>query len=193
MTMSVDRETLDLVAGSLEYPRPSTATCARRAAERAAGDHPALAHALWDLAGFLEGAEPGEPEERYTALFDLNPVCTLHVGYHLFGENYPRGALLAGLRAEMRRVGLDAAGDLPDFLPTILRLLARLEDEDRSLLLEHALLPGLARMGHELASSRTPWADVVRALPGVLKPAGLPEAVLIPSPAARGEEAPSHA
>lgn len=172
--MGIDRETLDSVAASLEYPAVSTAGPARRAAERVAGDHIALARALWDLAVFLERAEPGEAEERYTALFDLNPVCTLHVGYHLFGENYPRGALLVGLRMELRRVGLDDTADLPDFLPTLLRLLGRVDEaQDRAILLESVLLPGLGRMVDELGDSRGAWADVLRALPEVLAPATL--------------------
>ncbi|HQW51672.1 MAG TPA: hypothetical protein PL082_06410, partial [Tepidiformaceae bacterium] len=73
----MDRETLDLVAQSLEYPTAHTAQRARSAAERSAGDHTALARALWELAVWLETAPIGQAEERYTALFDLNPVCTL--------------------------------------------------------------------------------------------------------------------
>lgn len=188
--MDADRETLDLIAASLQYPGPATAASARRAAERTAGDHIAMAHALWDLAVALETSPPGEAEERYTALFDLSPVCTLHVGYHLFGESYPRGALLVGLRTELRRVGLDDTADLPDFLPTLLRLLGRVEaPEDREVLLGSALLPGLARMVHELGDSRSPWSDVLRALPEVLTPAMLGEA----GPIASAPEASAHA
>ncbi len=79
----LDLETQDLVAACLEYPRANTARDARRAAERAAGDHAALARALWELAVWLETAPAGEAEERYTTLFDLSPVCTLHVGYQV--------------------------------------------------------------------------------------------------------------
>ena len=40
---------------------------------------------------------PGRPEqiqELYTRTFDINPVCTLEIGWHIFGEDYARGALL---------------------------------------------------------------------------------------------------
>src|SRR5512143_20146 len=111
--MARDQETLDLIASCLEYPEAGTGSLARRAATRAAGDHIALARALWDLAFFVEHAPPGEAEERYTALFDLNPVCTLHVGYQVFGDSYPRGAFIAGLAGELRKAGLDRGDDLP--------------------------------------------------------------------------------
>jgi nitrate reductase delta subunit len=162
--MALDARTLDALASCLEYPRPDAASLAREAASALASSEPGLAAALWALAVFLELCPPGEAEERYTALFDVNPVCTLHVGYHVFGDTYPRGELLAGLAAELRRAEVEANGDLPDFLPTLLRLLSRLGPEDARLLREAALLPGLEKMSRALAQSKDPWSRVVRAL-----------------------------
>lgn len=169
----VDRETLDLLASCLEYPGPRTAALARRAAERAAGDHIALARALWELAVWLETAPLAEAEERYTALFDLNPVCTLHVGYQVFGDSYPRGAFIARLAGELRVAGVPRGEDLPDFLPTVLRLLGRIERADAAPLLEVVVCPALDKMSQALGGPRSPWSDVIRALPAVLgEPAG---------------------
>jgi nitrate reductase delta subunit len=171
--MGLDRRALDLLVDCLEYPGPDTAARARRAAADLAPLHPELAGPLWDLAVFLERAPSGEPEERYTALFDMNPVCTLHVGYHLFGDTYPRGEFLAGLGAELRRAGVPVNGDLPDFLPTVLRLLGRLDDpESRRALRQGALLPALGRMGRALEPSKDPWSHLLRALPGALAEEG---------------------
>lgn len=182
--MGLDRSTLDLLADCLEYPGPDTAARARQAAAGVASFHPGLASPLWGLAVFLERAPLGEPEERYTALFDMNPVCTLHVGYHLFGDTYPRGEFLAGLGAELRRAGVSTNGDLPDFLPTVLRLLDRLHDaEDRRALQEAALLPALDRMRAALAESKDSWSHVLRALPEALAEEGdAPEQPLPPLP-----------
>lgn len=166
----LDPRTLDLVADCLEYPGRDTAARARRAAEEAASDHVELSRALWDLAVALEQAPLSEAEERYTALFDLDPVCTLHVGYHLFGETYARGEFLAGLGAELRQAGLSPGAELPDFLPTTLRLLGRLGAEDRHEFLEAALVPGLGRMADALRDSHSPWTLLVKALPAVLAP-----------------------
>jgi len=157
------------VAACLEYPGGRTARHARLAAHALATDHPALSAALWSLAVYLETGAAGEAEERYTALFDVNPVCTLHVGYHVFGDTYPRGEFLAALCGELRTAGVSTRGDLPDFLPTLLRLLERVGDaEDRRILRRLALLPAVRRMGEALGDSNDPWSDILRALPEVL-------------------------
>lgn len=182
--MGLDRNTLDLLADCLEYPRPDTAVRARQAAAAAASFRPGLAGPLWGLAVFLERTPLGEQEERYTALFDMNPLCTLHVGYHLFGDTYPRGEFLAGLGAELRRAGVSTNGDLPDFLPTVLRLLDRLDDpEGRRALQEAALLPALGRMSAALGESKDSWSQVLRALPEALAEEGdAPEPPRLPLP-----------
>ena len=164
----MDRETLNLIAVSLEYPTAQTATLARRAAERCACDHIALARALWELAVWLETAPIGQAEERYTALFDLNPVCTLHVGYQVFGDTYQRGAFIANLAGELRRAGVEKGDDLPDFLPVVLRLLGTIDPSEAEPLLSIVVGPALAKMTQALGGSRSPWSDVIRALPELL-------------------------
>jgi nitrate reductase delta subunit len=164
--------TLDLVAACLEYPSARTPVLARQAAERTAGDHVALARALWDLAVWLERAPLGEAEERYTTLFDLDPVCTLHIGYQVFGDTYPRGAFIANLARELRQAGVDRGDDLPDFLPVVLRLLAAVSPDEAEPLLSVIVRPALAKMRQALEGSRSPWSDVIRALPELLGDAG---------------------
>jgi len=172
----MDAALLEAVAAALEYPgpgkaeRPGTAgalTCAP----------PALASALQALGAYLAAAPAGEAEERYTALFDLNPVCTLHAGYHLFGEDYKRGELLAGLAAELRRAEIPNGTELPDFFPTLLRLAARSDAEARATLVDYLLLPALVKMADALKASESPWAAVVRALTSALAPLGTGEDV----------------
>jgi nitrate reductase delta subunit len=170
--MTLDQRTFDLLGDCLRYPVAGTATRAREAAAALAPSQPALAAALWGLAVYLERAPEGEPEERYTMLFDLQPVCTLHVGYHVFGDTYPRGELLAGLGAELRQAGISTHGDLPDFLPTVFRLLGRLDPEDARLLSEIALLPALRKMAAALADSKDPWSRILHTLPEVLAEEG---------------------
>jgi len=163
-----DRDTLDLVAASLEYPTAQTAPLARSAAERCAGDHVALARALWELAVWLETAPVGHAEERYTTLFDLSPVCTLHVGYQVFGDTYQRGAFLANLATELRKAGVPKGEDLPDFLPLVLRLLGRVTAQEAEPLLFVVVRPALTKMLQALEGSKSPWSDMLRALPELL-------------------------
>ena len=166
--MAIDASILDLLASCLEYPDPDAAARARAAASGLASAEPELSAALFGLAVFLERSEPGEAEERYTALFDLQPVCTLHAGYQVFGDTYQRGELLAGLAAELKQADVACGGELPDFLPSLLRLSARIENDDRRTLAEALLLPALVRIDEALKQSPAPWCSILRALPPVV-------------------------
>ena len=59
-------------------------------------------------------------QELYTRTFDLNPVATLEVGWHLWGEHYERGRFLADLRGLQESLGIDAGTELPDHLTVLL-------------------------------------------------------------------------
>ncbi len=170
----MDAAVLETVAAALAYPDPGRAekpgteevlTCAP----------PAMASALRALGAYLAATPAGEAEERYAALFDLNPICTLHAGYHLFGEDYKRGELLAGLAVELRSAGVATGTELPDYLPALLRLAARSDAEARATLVDYLLLPALVKMTDALEASESPWAAVVRALSSVLAPMGTGE------------------
>ncbi|HSP13578.1 MAG TPA: hypothetical protein VLV78_02370 [Thermoanaerobaculia bacterium] len=63
-------------------------------------------------------------EELYTTTFDLNPVATLEVGWHLWGEQYERGRFLSDLRALQATLGIDSGCELPDHLTVLLPTIA---------------------------------------------------------------------
>lgn len=159
----LDTRVFDLIAVALEYPSEQTPASTTEAAEGA--PHDALAGALANLSAWLGGRDIDEVREVYTRLFDLSPVCTMNVGYHVFGDTYARGALLAGLVSEMRTVGLDPGNELPDYLPNLLRLAGRLTDaEDIDLMIRQLIVPGLDRMDETLDSKDDPWGVVLAAL-----------------------------
>jgi len=170
MAANITRHWLNDLAACLEYPDVGTQQRCRRAAQGVAEDHVELAESLRTLADWLSGATQGAAEEWYSRVFDLSPVCTLNIGYHLFGEQYERGAFLAGLVSEHRNAGLEPPSDLPDHLPAVLRLLSHLKTaEDAVVLVSHAVLPALARMLGDLRDSKAPWVAVLRALPNALE------------------------
>jgi nitrate reductase molybdenum cofactor assembly chaperone len=183
------RTLLDQVGVVLGYPGHACAT--RVATAKALADHAAelldgadagkrLAAAAAALAEDLDVRGPDWAAERYTVLFDMSPVCTLAVGYHVFGETYARGEFLAGLVGELREHGVSMGEELPDHLPVLLQLLGRMQDaEDRRLLLSVVLLPGLDKMLSELETANDPWSKVLRALPDVLKES-FPDEVSLP-------------
>jgi len=109
-------------------------------------------------------------EELYTQTFDLNPVCTLDVGYHVFGENYKRGELLAKLRETEAPFELGQANQLPDHLPVLLRLLAKLDDKElRLALIGEILIPALAKMTEALSQTENPYRDLIEVINSALK------------------------
>lgn len=174
--MTAEPAFLTAVADRLEYPGPGCAS-PPGSGRVSTPAPPALASALRALDAYLAAAPAGEAEERYTALFDLNPICTLHAGYHLFGEDYKRGELLAGLSAELKKAGVPNGAELPDFLPALLRLAAGSDAEACATLVDHVILPALVKMVGALEGSESPWADVLRGLPEALAPLGTGEDV----------------
>ncbi|MBL8171233.1 MAG: hypothetical protein JNJ50_23945 [Acidobacteria bacterium] len=104
-------------------------------------------------------------QETYTQTFDLNPVATLEIGYHLFGENYKRGLFLAQLRETEAQYALDEQRHLPDYLPTLLRLLTKLDDRElREDLIAECMLPALGKMKTALKSKENLYAPLVEAV-----------------------------
>ena len=170
-----DVVTADALAHAFAYPDADAIAAAYSAADRLRADGANDAAAVLDALAQWMAADPRAAEERYTNLFDLAPVCTLHVGYHLFGEEYQRGVMLAGLRNELQRAGVEEGSELPDFLPTLVRLFARTSDEtDRRLLAQVMIVPALRAMFDEFGDSDAPYIAVLRALPALLVP-GAPD------------------
>lgn len=173
MSSPLDVSVWDGIAEALEYPTLDTVASARRAADALVRRHDtgaAMAAALTALAAYLEQAEHGAAEEWYTVLFDLKPVCSLYVGWHIFQDTYDRGALLAGLAEELKKAGVVYQHDLPDYLPTLLRLVARLEPgEGRSLLVHEVICRGLTALERPAQSLSGPWKEVLLNLGALLR------------------------
>lgn len=162
--------TYTMLADLIEYPDESW--CSRRnAAEQAlASGHSELAESI---AKFCE-ATCEIPlhilEERYAQTFDLNPVCTLEIGHYLFGEDYKRGLFLANLRETEAPYELGQAHQLPDYLPVLLRLLEKLDEEElRDSLISECLLPALDQMTATLEKSENPYVHLLKAVRQMLR------------------------
>ena len=111
-----------------------------------------------------------ELQELYTRTFDLSPVCALDIGYHLFGENYKRGVFLANLRETEAPFDLGQEHQLPDYLPVLLRLLTKLDDEElRSALIVDCMIPALEKMLKTLSEGENPYRHLIAAVNTKLK------------------------
>ncbi len=157
-------------ADLLEYPGAD-----RAARVRACGELPLAAQAAEALRRFeaaAEGSGRARLEEEYAAAFDLDGSCALYAGHHLFGEDARRNRLLCGLAAEYRRAGFPSpAGELPDYLPMLLRYLeggsaraGAASDEVRRELLAEVVLPACRKLEAALAGRGHPYAPLLRAL-----------------------------
>jgi nitrate reductase delta subunit len=114
----------------------------------------------YDLREFIvcvERLELAELQELYTRTFDLNPACALEAGYHLFGENYKRGEFLAHLRETEAPFDLGQENQLPDYLPVLLRLLTKLDDDLRSSLISECLIPAIEKMLATFKDATNPY------------------------------------
>lgn len=109
-----------------------------------------------------------ELEEFYTRTFDLNPVCSLDIGWHLYAENYDRGTFLVEMRNELKEHGLKESTELPDHLPMVLRLLARMAPERAVVLATKSVLPAVRKMVQGFSNTRNPYAVIIEMLEPVL-------------------------
>lgn len=111
-----------------------------------------------------------ELQELYTRTFDLNPVCALEVGYHLFGEDYKRGEFLARLRESENPYELGQEQQLPDYLPVVLRLLGRMEDaEERAAIIGYCLIPALEKMNEAFEKKQITYGNLLKFVSETLK------------------------
>lgn len=123
-----------------------------------------------------------ELQELFTRTFDLNPLCCLEIGWHLFGENYDRGALLVRLRQELRLYGVAESSELPDHLSQVLRLLARMEPERARDFVGACVLPALEKMLTAFSGAENPFQSLLLAVRQVMR-GDYPEMLLSQEPA----------
>jgi nitrate reductase molybdenum cofactor assembly chaperone len=122
----------------------------------------------------IEGRTTEQIQELFVQTFDLNPVCVLEVGWHLYGDNYDRGAFLVKTRGQLRRHGIAESHELPDHLTHVLALLARMEPEEASAFAAANVIPALDKMLGGMAGKESPYEFLLRALRATLAGAHAP-------------------
>ncbi len=148
----------------LDYPDDGyvgrTAACVRMLDERRDGVAP-LMKPFGDTIGSMTTEEV---QELYTRTFDINPVCTLEVGWHIYGEDYARGEFLVKMRQMLREHTLPESSELPDHLTHALALLARLDGKDADEMAARYVLPALKKMLDGMADIDNPYKAVLDAI-----------------------------
>jgi len=150
------KQKAEVVARFLEYPNPDR------------GGHAAALSE--EIAAFLDeirNVSPDGLEELYTRTFDLNPVASLDLGWHLYGERYERGRLMAVLRELENEAGVDSGSELPDHLTVVLRLIAV---ADLGEPLRQQLAVAVRKIRETLDEQGNPYRHLVRAAEEMLAP-----------------------
>jgi len=119
----------DALAGLLRYPAADYGERVRACREMLAAVSPRAAGEIAAFADGIAALEESGVEELFTRVFDLNPVCCLDLGWHLYGQAYERGRFLVRLRGLLREHGVAENGELPDHASHVLPLLGRMEVE----------------------------------------------------------------
>ncbi len=133
----------------------------------------------------IEGLSTEELQELFTRTFDLNPICTLEIGWQLYGEDYQRGEFLVKMRQHLREYGVQESGELPDHLSHALALLAELEEAEAAEFTSRYVLPAIDKMRGAWRENRNAFAALLESAFALLKsrfpydpartPAHLPE------------------
>jgi nitrate reductase delta subunit len=153
--MTSRREQLEALAALFTYPGNGYAAAAENAAASSGSAVPLLPAFATEVRRMPLTAL----QELYTGTFDLQPVCALDLGWHLFGEDYQRGLLLARMRRELRACGIPETRELPDHLSHVLLLLARMEPAQAEEFVAAIVVPAVENM-----LQRMPTENVFRGL-----------------------------
>lgn len=160
---------LSLLAALLRYPEESYQQTARRCLE-ALGENFPEAGLL--LSKFVEQTRDFSIEEfqaLYTSTFDLDPMCALEVGWHLFGEKYERGEFLVKMRGVLRRLLISESAELPDHLTYTLVALERMGPSEGAEFAAACLFPALDKMHGGLQGKGNPFEYVLLSVVRVLE------------------------
>lgn len=175
-----DVNEFDLLAGLLRYPAEGYASEALHCCEAFAANGPEIAIPLGEFLEQTRGLSLEDLQALYTTTFDLDPVCSLEIGWHLFGENYERGEFLVKMRGELRRLGIAESTELPDHLTHALEALGRMEPQEAASFATACLFPALDKMRAGMEGKSNPFENVLLAVARLLEfryPRPKPEAL----------------
>jgi len=101
-------------------------------------------------------------QEQYTQIFDMNPGTCLDLGWHLYGENYDRGAFMVRIRELLREQGLTESSELPDHLTHILAILDALSQKDQFDFGKTYVLPALKKILDGFQETHNPYKNLIQ-------------------------------
>ncbi|MDP6610485.1 MAG: nitrate reductase molybdenum cofactor assembly chaperone [Vicinamibacterales bacterium] len=159
----LDLDLCDDLAVLLAYPRADFRVRLESCLARAERDHSDTAGHLFRFAKAVDGLSIEQLQEQYTATFDVNPPASLEVGWHLYGENYDRGAFMVRMREALAAAGVEESSELPDHLTHLISLVGRLDVKAATTLTVESIRPALDKMVAGLEPSKSPFLPLLSA------------------------------
>ncbi len=154
-----------LFADVLDYPGPQLAARIRDCASRLTPEFAEAADLLRRFHSFQAGVSLGQLQETYTSIFDMQPECTLSLGYQLLGDDWRRSILLFKLKEVYQAHNFEGGCELPDHLCVLLRFLATRPDSGKiTELVDECMLPALSRIASSIQLGESPYRWLVQAL-----------------------------
>lgn len=124
-----------------------------------------------DLEAFVHDADGRlveQLQEMFTQTFDMTPDCALEVGWHLFGEEYERGAFMVDMRQQLRQHHVPEGTELPDHLASLLTLVTKVDVTEAEALTAQALIPAVDKLTASLTKNASPFRAPLGAIRRVL-------------------------
>jgi len=159
----------DLLARLVAYPEASFFDDVAQCRQALQTDCPRAGTLVSCFEEAIRGETVEEVDELFTRTFDINPICSLEVGWQLFGENYSRGEFLVSMRQTLRDLDLPESTELPDHLMHVLAILGRMEDERADGFAAACVQPAVDKMLKGLKGKSNPYANVLEAIREVLE------------------------
>ncbi len=163
------RSDLEVLQAFLSYPKPDFEAALDSLRELGQSRSDEIGRALVHFVDVMSLVGRDEREELYTRTFDLDPVCCLEMGWHLYGESYDRGGLMVELRARMRELGVRETEELPDHMANALALLARMERDEGAAFAASRVLPAMAKMIQGFKEETNPYRGLLLASRGLIE------------------------
>lgn len=154
----------DSLGSLLKYPEHGTADAVKTClAALQTAESPAL-ESVSKFGEHMAGLSQVETEELFTHTFDINPVCALEVGWHLFGERYERGTFIVKMRQTLRRLNIPESSELPDHITHVLEALGRMEASEADEFAHLFVLPALTKMLHAQKGKENAYTGVLEGI-----------------------------
>jgi nitrate reductase molybdenum cofactor assembly chaperone len=147
-----------------EYPGEDYQADAEKCLTALRREHSDAAALLEEFCASIRSLSTDDLRELFTRTFDLNPMCTLEIGWQLYGEDYQRGEFLVKMREQLREHSLRESGELPDHLTHALVLLAHLEPDEAVEFAGAFLLPALDKMRASWRENRNVFAALLESV-----------------------------